>query len=81
MREGQTGKYQPRKGYGLRLRDVRDHDGEFWAAFFSAMILLGIGTVARLLGLYPLAMALGTVALWTFLVLAVLTVRDLLKGR
>ena len=62
LREGQTGKYQPRKGYGLRLRDVRDHDGLPFVAFGCAMLAGLIGAASNQAGAYVLAEACALVA-------------------
>ena len=78
--DGQTGKYQPRKGYGLRLRDVRDHDGEFFAALLSAMALTVFGYAVTQVGEWELARACLGVALWIFVGLAAWTAPKLLRG-
>jgi hypothetical protein len=74
----QFGKYQPRPGYGLRLRDVRDDEGEFTAFLLSAMFLVVGGVIADAFGAWQLATAMIVVAVWLF---AGLALWRLLRGK
>lgn len=78
--QAQPGKYQPRSGYRLRLRDVRDHDAEYWAAFLTAMAMTVFGVAINQVGEWELARASIVVAFWVFVFLAVWTAPRLWRG-
>ena len=73
--KGQIGKYQPRKGYGLRLRDMRDHDAVPFVVFGCMMLATLIGAASNQAGATVLAgacafvtaLALGYLLIWATL--------------
>lgn len=76
----QTGKYQPRPGYRLRLRDVRDHDAIPFVVFGCMVLATLIGAASNQAGAFVLAEACAVVTVLALGYLLIWATLDFVRG-